>query len=201
MSVGFGAPYPVVTSTARTVALGQEPVPADGPMALEPIVDIAADVGEWVFDFLIWDTVETGMQTYEDFRVGNYGDAAFGVVLTACDVVKACKIGGKILKRVPGVERFGGWIRGKLGMGRVELDASSTQIGHKFGKHRKRNRVGYRSPAEYRQRAEDILNNPKSKRTVYSEGPYAGEIHYELEDELLRLDPDGAFRSLYVLDP
>ena len=68
VSVGFGAPYPVVTSTARTVALGQEPVPADGPMALEPIVDIAADVGEWVFDFLIWDTVETGMQTYEDFR-------------------------------------------------------------------------------------------------------------------------------------
>ena len=119
VSVGFGAPYPVVTSTARTVALGQEPVPADGPMALEPIVDIAADVGEWVFDFLIWDTVETGMQTYEDFRVGNYGDAAFGVVLTACDVVKACKIGGKILKRVPGVERFGGWIRGKLSRTRV----------------------------------------------------------------------------------
>ena len=116
VSVGFGAPYPVVTSTARTVALGQEPVPADGPMALEPIVDIAADVGEWVFDFLIWDTVETGMQTYEDFRVGNYGDAAFGVVLTACDVVKACKIGGKVVKlvkRVPGVDRLGGWIRGK----------------------------------------------------------------------------------------
>ena len=113
VSVGFGAPYPVVTSTARTVALGQEPVPADGPMALEPIVDIAADVGEWVFDFLIWDTVETGMQTYEDFRVGNYGAAAFGVVLTACDVVKACKIGGRILKRVPGVERFGGSIRSK----------------------------------------------------------------------------------------
>ena len=54
------------------------------------------------------------MQTYEDFRVGNYGAPAFGVFLTACDVVKACKIGGKILKRVPGVERFGGWIRGKL---------------------------------------------------------------------------------------
>ena len=121
VSVGFGAPYPVVTSTARTVALGQEPVPADGPMALEPIVDIAADVGEWVFDFLIWDTVETGMQTYEDFRVGNYGAAAFGVVLMACDVVKACKIGGKILKRVPGVERFGGWIRGKLGLRSAEL--------------------------------------------------------------------------------
>ena len=113
VSVGFGAPYPVVTSTARTVALGQEPVPADGPMALEPIVDIAADVGEWVFDFLIWDTVETGMQTYEDFRVGNYGDAAFGVVLMACDVVKACKIGVKLVKRVPGVDRLGGWIRGK----------------------------------------------------------------------------------------
>ena len=201
VSVGFGAPYPVVTSTARTVALGQEPVPADGPMALEPIVDIAADVGEWVFDFLIWDTVETGMQTYEDFRVGNYGDAAFGVVLTACDVVKACKIGGKLVKRVPGVERFGGWIRGKPGMGRVELDASSTQIGGKYGRHYKTDRVGYRSPAEYRQRAEDILNDPKSKRTVYSEGPYAGETHYELEGELLRLDPDGAFRSLYVLDP
>ena len=108
VSVGFGAPYPVVTSTARTVALGQEPVPADGPMALEPIVDIAADVGEWVFDFLIWDTVETGMQTYEDFRVGNYGDAAFGVVLMACDVVKACKIGGKLVKWARKAERARG---------------------------------------------------------------------------------------------
>ena len=77
-------------------------------MALEPIVDIAADVGEWVFDFLIWDTVETGMQTYEDFRVGNYGDAAFGVVLTACDVVKACKIGGKLVKWARKAERARG---------------------------------------------------------------------------------------------
>ena len=72
VSVGFGAPYPVVTATARTVALGQEPVPADGPMALEPIVNIAADVGEWVFDFLIWDTVEATEDLYGDLRAGDY---------------------------------------------------------------------------------------------------------------------------------
>ena len=41
-------------------------------------------------------------------RASNYGDAAFGVVLTICDVVKACKLGGKLFKWARKTERARG---------------------------------------------------------------------------------------------
>jgi hypothetical protein len=69
------------------------------------------------------------------------------------------------------------------------------------GRHRDPSRPGYRTFQEYRQRAEEILNNSNATVTEYSSNAplYAGETHLQLGDELLRLDPQGVFRSLYPL--
>ena len=70
-------------------------------------------LGEAIFDFFIWDTVETGIGTYEDLRAGDYGGAAIGAAGLVCEVAKVCKVAVKVLKRIPGVDRLGGWIRSK----------------------------------------------------------------------------------------
>jgi RHS repeat-associated protein len=82
------------------------------------------------------------------------------------------------------------------------LNATDAQIGKKFGQHMNANRSGYRTHLEYRERAAEILNDANAVVTVYASDAvhYAGETHYQLGDELLRLDPDGFFRSLYPIE-
>jgi RHS repeat-associated protein len=82
------------------------------------------------------------------------------------------------------------------------LKADKKQLGKKFGEHKDPSRSGYRTPEEYRDLAEEILNDPNAKKTSYpSDAPqYPGETHYQVGSDLLRLDADGNFRSLYPLD-
>jgi RHS repeat-associated protein len=79
------------------------------------------------------------------------------------------------------------------------LRGSNQQFGEKFGQHRDLNTPGYRSHTEYRQLANDIFNDPRATRTVIPENApvHAGETHIRRGNDLLRLDPEGNFRSLY----
>ncbi len=52
---------------------------------------------------------------------------------------------------------------------------------------------GYRNPQEYRDLASEIYNDLSAARTVLPNG----EIQIQLGNDLLRLTPDGKFRSLY----
>jgi hypothetical protein len=83
----------------------------------------------------------------------------------------------------------------------ASLRISSTQLGHKFGEHRDPARAGYRSPVEYEDLARSIYNDPTSTRTVYGaeSASYPGETHYQRGGDLLRVDPNGEFRSLYPI--
>lgn len=85
---------------------------------------------------------------------------------------------------------------------REELKVSDRQLGKKFGEHRDPRRVGYRTAEEYRTLAEDIFRDPQSVKTVFPrDAPkYAGETHFQRGHELLRLSPEGEFRSLYPVD-
>jgi RHS repeat-associated protein len=76
---------------------------------------------------------------------------------------------------------------------------SDKQYGTKYGEHRNPDRPGYRTPDEYRKLADDIYNDPNATRTTYpSDAPkYPGETQIQSGDNLLRLDPNGNFRSLY----
>lgn len=85
---------------------------------------------------------------------------------------------------------------------RQSLKVSDKQLGHKFAEHMDPTRAGYRTHAEYRQRAEQVFRDPNARITRYpNDSPrYAGEIHYQVGDDLLRLDPSGNFRSLYPVN-
>ncbi len=52
---------------------------------------------------------------------------------------------------------------------------------------------------DYLNLANDIYNNPNSSKITYpSDAPlYRGETHYRHNGNLLRLDQNGYFRSLY----
>ena len=76
-------------------------------------VDVAADVGEWILDFVILDTVETGIGTYEDFRDGDYVGGMIGVGMLLCEVGKVCKAAGKVVRLVPRAKRVERWVQGK----------------------------------------------------------------------------------------
>ncbi|MGD0679013.1 MAG: RHS repeat-associated core domain-containing protein, partial [Polyangiaceae bacterium] len=83
-----------------------------------------------------------------------------------------------------------------------ELSIDPTQLGKKFGQHRDPTRAGYRSPQEYAERAQQIYADPSATRTTFGpSGPYSDETHVQLGDDLLRLDPEGHFRSLYPVTP
>ncbi len=95
-------------------------------------------------------------------------------------------------------------VRGPLAskvVNRPPLRVSDQQLGEKFGKHLDENVAGYRTHEEYRRLAEKVYNDPNSKRAVFPKdaSTYSGETHYQLGDDLLRLDPEGQFRSLYRL--
>jgi RHS repeat-associated protein len=76
---------------------------------------------------------------------------------------------------------------------------SNKQFGKKFGEHRDPDRPGYRTPEEYRQLATDILNDTSSELTQFpiDGDKYPGESHIRRGNDLLRLDPNNDFRSLY----
>ncbi|WP_223629792.1 RHS repeat-associated core domain-containing protein [Thermomonas beijingensis] len=80
-----------------------------------------------------------------------------------------------------------------------ELPGSDKQFGKKYGEHRDSSREGYRSPQEYRERANEVFNSPKAERTsIRSDAPeHAGETHIREGGDLLRLDQNGNFRSMY----
>ncbi|MDL2214716.1 hypothetical protein LJC00_00820 [Dysgonomonas sp. OttesenSCG-928-M03] len=81
-----------------------------------------------------------------------------------------------------------------------ELKYSEKQIGEKYGEHRDLSLEGYRTPNEYLQLAKDIYNNPEATKMIYSPDAarYAGETHFYMKNgNLLRLDSNGNFRSLY----
>lgn len=84
--------------------------------------------------------------------------------------------------------------------GHRELDYDAKQLGKKFGKHRF-DYPNLKSHNDYYQLANDIYNNPNA--TVYQypmDAPhYQGEIHYLYNGNLLRLDSNGKFRSLYPI--
>jgi hypothetical protein len=80
---------------------------------------------------------------------------------------------------------------------------ADKQYGKKYGEHRDPNRPGYRDYKEYRDTANDMYNDPNATRTTYSNdaSKYPGETHIQSGDNLLRLDPNGNFRSLYPIGP
>ncbi len=81
----------------------------------------------------------------------------------------------------------------------LNCPGSDKQFGKKFGEHRDPSRPGYRNHQEYRQLANDILNDLDSSVTQFPDdaSQYPAEIHIERGNDLLRLDPNGNFRSLY----
>ena len=89
-------------------------------------VDVSADLGEAIFDFFIWDTVETGIGTYEDLRAGDYGGAAIGAAGLVCEVAKVCKVAGKSSSGYRGLIGSGRGF-GASGAGEPRHTASSTQ--------------------------------------------------------------------------
>jgi hypothetical protein len=94
-----------------------------------------------------------------------------------------------------------GWVRGTFNKASRPdvVRGTNKQFGKKFGEHRDSARPGYRTHQEYRERSNEILNDPASKTTRFpsDHSRYPGETHMERNGELLRLDPDGNFRSLY----
>lgn len=81
----------------------------------------------------------------------------------------------------------------------LNCPGSNKQFGHKFGEHRNPNLPGYRTPEEYRQLATDILNDINSvlEKFPLDADKYPGETHIRRGNDLLRLDQNNNFRSLY----
>lgn len=81
------------------------------------------------------------------------------------------------------------------------LPYSTKQIGKKYGEHWDTEKEGYRNFKEYEKLANDIYNDPNSIMKVYPSdgGLYPGEIHYYNNNNILRLDAQGNFRSLYPI--
>lgn len=69
----------------------------------------------------------------------------------------------------------------------------SKQLGQKFGQHMDPNIPGYQTPQQYRDLADQIYNDPNATRTVLPNG----ETQIQSGNNLLRVAPDGSFRSLY----
>jgi hypothetical protein len=77
------------------------------------------------------------------------------------------------------------------------LQYDTKQIGKKYGEHMK-DYPGV-SHDDYLNMAKDIYSDPLSTKITYpSNAPkYPGETHYYNNGNLLRIAPDGTFRSLY----
>ncbi|MYF29598.1 MAG: hypothetical protein F4169_12230 [Gammaproteobacteria bacterium] len=104
VTLRIGLPFPVFDPRVLMVGLGQEMSPAD-----EKIVGAVVAGGKVVWDFAIGDSIDTGFEVYGDLRDGNYGDAAIGAVVLACDVQKLCKAVDKLVKLGSGSLWTGNW--------------------------------------------------------------------------------------------
>jgi RHS repeat-associated protein len=84
---------------------------------------------------------------------------------------------------------------------RPHLNINSKQLGAKFGEHFDASLPGYRSAAEYRALIHKIYNDPNSLyRAIPNNAKvHAGEHLFYNNGNLLRLGPDGSFRSLYPI--
>jgi RHS repeat-associated protein len=82
----------------------------------------------------------------------------------------------------------------------VVVQGTDKQWGQKFGQHG--HEAGAKTHHEYRDLANKVRNDPQAKVTKFPpDAPrYRGETHYQSGDMLLRLDPQGNFRSLYPLN-
>lgn len=91
---------------------------------------------------------------------------------------------------------------GKLITRKGGLICPDKRLGKKFGKHRNPQKAGYRTAEEYKQLANDIHNDPSSTVTRFPpDNPqFPGETHFQRGNDLLRLDPEGQFRSLYPIE-
>ncbi len=79
------------------------------------------------------------------------------------------------------------------GAGGEENWIGDRQLGRKFGQHMDPNQPGYRTPQEYRDLANKIRKDPEAVRKTLPNG----DTQIRLGNHLLRLDPQGNFRSLY----
>ena len=80
---------------------------------------------------------------------------------------------------------------------RQELQYDTKQLGRKYGEHM--NDYPDMSHDDYLNMAKEIYSNPLSTKTTYpTNAPmYPGETHYQNNGNLLRIAPNGKFRSLY----
>jgi RHS repeat-associated protein len=83
------------------------------------------------------------------------------------------------------------------------VPGSDSQFGHKYGEHMDPDLPGYRTPEEYRQRANDLYNDPDATKTQVPDEDgqlHKGETVITDGKDVLRLDQDGKFRSMYPAD-
>jgi len=76
--------------------------------------------------------------------------------------------------------------------GQNPLSFDPQQLGHKFGEHMG-DLPGYQTPQEYQNLANSIYNNPNA---AVSSAPN-GDTLYQLDNDILRVGPNGSFVSLY----
>jgi hypothetical protein len=85
----------------------------------------------------------------------------------------------------------------------TELSYTQQQIWKKFGQHYEEFGLNHSNEGmqQYLKIAQEVYNNPVIKHTFPQGGKYAGETWIMNSGRLLRLDPQGNFRSLYKLEP
>ena len=79
---------------------------------------------------------------------------------------------------------------------------SDSQFGTKYGEHRSPELSGYRTAQEYRELADRLYSDTASTRVTYPANAqrYPGETHItDGAGNILRLDPQGNFRSMYPI--
>ena len=78
---------------------------------------------------------------------------------------------------------------------------SQQQVWKKFGEHFKEFNLSHSKEGmqEYLKIAQEVYKNPSIKHTFLQGGYYAGETWLINNGRLVRLDPQGNFRSLYNL--
>jgi len=143
-----------------------------------------------------WDLPTTTECERQEF-VNSYSERGLENDPIVFETMIGSKAISKLLTIIKGLTSFS-----NQGQGTKDLSYDSTQVGHKFAEHRDVSRVGYRTHEEYLGRAKEMLNDPNAKVTRFpSDSPlYRGETHIQSGNDLLRLDSNGNFRSLYPLN-
>ena len=165
VSLRFGLPFPVFTSMAQTVSLGQETSPADAKMGRGVVIA----VGEAVWDFVIGDTIDAAVDTGVAVSEGDWGGAVIGAATLGCDIGKLCKGIGKVVGLIPGTERVvdsgGKWVRGLFRSNTDVGDvAQGIGGGHAFRKHARD--LGFETPEEMAEHVERVMRNPTATRSL-----------------------------------